>query len=85
MKVMLGLLSCLAVLACVGGCIPIGIRGSTMAGAEAPSCVAQPHLDARARDTGPGPIGGAATTDEIPDAGRDALRLTRLPRDVSGA
>jgi hypothetical protein len=44
MKIMLALLSCLAALACMGGCIPIGIKGSTMAGTAAPSCVAQQPL-----------------------------------------
>jgi hypothetical protein len=38
MKILVYLLACSAVLACMGGCIPIGVRGSTMA--AAPSCVA---------------------------------------------
>jgi hypothetical protein len=39
-RMLAGLLGCLSALACLGGCIPIGVRGSTMAGTE-PSRVAE--------------------------------------------
>jgi hypothetical protein len=40
-------LSSVLALLCVGGCIPIGVRGSTMAGADAAPRASQPALGAQ--------------------------------------
>lgn len=45
MKMLLCLLVWCATLACMGGCIPIGVRGSTFAAAESQPCVAPSEID----------------------------------------
>jgi hypothetical protein len=45
MKKWVGALCCVAVIACASGCIPIGIKGSTMAGDNAQSCVARNEVE----------------------------------------
>jgi hypothetical protein len=59
MKILVFLLTFFAMLACMGGCIPIGVRGSTIAAAQSPSCVTPSQIDAPLR-----PGAGAATTDD---------------------
>jgi hypothetical protein len=59
MKQMVCLLTLSAVLTCAGGCIPIGIRGSTIAAAGTAPCATRSHADASSRLTGT-----AAATDD---------------------
>jgi len=59
MKILACLLTLSATLACVGGCIPIGVRGSTFATAQSPSCVTSSQVDTPSR-----PGASAATMDD---------------------
>jgi hypothetical protein len=61
MKILLCLLTFFTTLGCVGGCIPIGVRGSTIASAQSPSCVTASQIDAQLR-----PAAGAPTTGDHP-------------------
>ena len=50
-----------ALLACLVGCIPIGIRGTSITATESPSCVARSEIETPLR-----PSAGTGATDNHP-------------------
>ena len=57
------ILICCALLVCVSGCIPIGIRGTSITTTESPSCVARSEIETPLR---PAAVTGTGTTGNHP-------------------
>jgi hypothetical protein len=57
------ILMCCALLVCLPGCIPIGIRGTSITATELPSCIARSEIETPLR---PGAGTGTGTTGNHP-------------------
>jgi hypothetical protein len=57
------ILVCCALFACLAGCIPIGVRGTSITATESPSCVARSEIETPLR---PGVGIGTGTTGDHP-------------------